>query len=131
MTFTRKALSQLGGFDERLGAGTFFCSGEDTDLLRRASLAGLRGEYVPMIKVAHHHGRRDTNAVARLKRGYERGIGACLAKLLLNRDGRALYLQHGYWLLREAGVLRAVRILFFGMLFVLRYRTYEWSVDGQ
>ena len=82
--FAREALEQIGGFDERFGAGTLLFSGEDTDALARVSAAGWTGAYDPRPLVYHHHGRKDPGDVRRLERGYGIGGGAYHLKCLLN-----------------------------------------------
>ena len=74
MAFRRDALLEIRGFDERLGAGTFFKSGEDTDVLRRLLLSGHSGIYSPKMLAYHHHGRKTVgNRVAyRTKIGEEK-----------------------------------------------------------
>ena len=76
MAFRRKPLLEARGFDERLGAGTRFRSGEDTDALWRLSLAGYDGRYEPDIVVYHHHRRKTLAEEAALLRGYDRGYGS-------------------------------------------------------
>jgi glycosyltransferase involved in cell wall biosynthesis len=78
MVFTRACLSQVGGFDERLGAGLSF-SGEDWDMVLRASLAGFSGGYHPAPTVRHDHRRLPEEAGRRLL-WYDYGGGAVLAK---------------------------------------------------
>ena len=118
----RSGLIGLRGFDERLGAGTFFRSGEDTDLLRRASRSGMLGRYDPALKIYHHHGRRGGQTEA-LKAGYERGVGAGLAKFACQRETRLEYLRRAYWRIRRAPLASAMRLMCFALLFVLRYGT--------
>lgn len=91
-SFLREALARLGGFDERLGAGTPLCSGEDVDVLARASALGYAGAYDPRPLVFHHH-RRTTQAEAdQLMAGYDIGRGAFFAKGLRNRQTRGAFL---------------------------------------
>ncbi len=84
--FRRALLERVGGFDERLGAGAAIPSGEDVDMLSRASAAGFAGAYDPRPTVLHHHGRRAAHELERLRRGYALGCGAYYLKCLL--DGR-------------------------------------------
>lgn len=122
MAFRRESLVCVNGFDERLGAGTFFRSGEDTDMFRRLSLAGMKGVYDPNIVVRHHHGRNTAEAERRLLSGYCRGRGACMAKYVANPKTRSLYARRWFWLLRgEATVGTAVRELLAAVLFSARY----------
>jgi glycosyltransferase involved in cell wall biosynthesis len=58
MTFRRALLDRIGGFDEDFGRGGVINSGNDTDLIYRAYLAGATIAYVPDMAVYHFHGRR-------------------------------------------------------------------------
>lgn len=78
--FNREVLELVGEFDERLGAGSSFRAGEDTDYLIRADCAGARIEYTPTIVVHHHHGRSRPEQVRQLNRNYALGNGALYAK---------------------------------------------------
>ncbi|MGZ6826200.1 MAG: glycosyltransferase [Mycobacteriales bacterium] len=69
----RAALEDVGGFDERLGPGTWARAGEDLDLLDRLLLAGHRGRYAPSV-LAFHDQWRDRRSLLRLDYGY--GVGA-------------------------------------------------------
>lgn len=71
----RELLSLVGGFDERLGPGTWFCAAEDVELLDRLVLAGYLGRYAPTL-LAHHEQWRDRPALLRLDWGYGKGAGA-------------------------------------------------------
>lgn len=57
----RDLLDKIGGFDEK-----FFMYFEDTDLCRRAWLAGSRVMYIPDARVMHYHHRE-----SRIKRPWE------------------------------------------------------------
>jgi glycosyltransferase involved in cell wall biosynthesis len=97
----RKAvLVATGGFDERLGAGTSMRSGEDTDLLVRASLLGFEGRYDPRIVVYHHHRRQRHTEVKKLNSGYAYGRGALSMKTIMESEAKTLYLKNWYWRLR-------------------------------
>jgi glycosyltransferase involved in cell wall biosynthesis len=91
MVFRKKALLDVGGFDELFGAGTPFAC-EDWEVSARASDAGWSGGYFPDMVVWHHHKRKRSQASA-LKRYYEFGAGAAFCKLLLaiSRKRRTLY----------------------------------------
>ena len=90
------ALGAVGGFDERLGAGTpFRC--EDVDLVARLLAAGVLGAHLPGVVVRHAHGR-DGAASAALERLNDRARGAFWAERL--RSGERAYA--GDWL-RSAG----------------------------
>ena len=102
----RKILEATGGFDKRLGAGTTLLSGEDTDLLIRASLCGFEGYYEPAIIVYHHHRRRLDMEVKKLYSGYACGRGALSMKTILESDAKILYLKNWYWRIRALAIER-------------------------
>lgn len=79
-----EVLAALGGFDERLGPGTWLAAAEDLDVFDRLLAAGVPGRYVPSA-VMHHEQWRDRRALLRLDWGYGKGQGARLA-LLRKRD---------------------------------------------
>lgn len=76
MAIRADALRQLGGFDERLGAGTSGCS-EDSEAFYRLLGAGWTGRYRPEV-VVHHRHRADETAFRRQMRAYMRGHVAAL-----------------------------------------------------
>ncbi len=73
---SRKAVRQVGCFDECLGigAGTPWESGEDTDYLLRALKAGFRVCYEPEIVVYHPQWIQDYDR-KRLEKAYSYGMG--------------------------------------------------------
>jgi glycosyltransferase involved in cell wall biosynthesis len=88
MAFRRSVIDLVGLFDENLGAGTAFGSGEDSDYLQRASEMGFIGRYSPEPLVWHHHGRRASD-IAKLNSAYDCGRGAFYA-CILARNPRVL-----------------------------------------
>lgn len=81
--FLRTALlRQRGDFDERLGAGTWYGSSEDTDLVLRLLGSGDRLDYLPDALVHHALAKSVPMTTARCWRelGYGRGIGATYIK---------------------------------------------------
>jgi GT2 family glycosyltransferase len=83
-----EAVAEVGGFDERLGAGTEFGSGEDSDMLYRMLRAGWTVLSHEGITVVHHtwrHGRDER----RLHTGYGMGAGAQTAKHVRRGDATA------------------------------------------
>ena len=96
----KTVLEATGGFDERLGAGTSMRSGEDTDLLVRASLLGFEGRYDPRVVVYHHHRRQHQTEVKKLNSGYAYGRGALSMKTILESKAKTLYLKNWYWRMR-------------------------------
>lgn len=71
MAFRRDAFRDIGGFDERLGAGAAGCS-EDSELWYRLLAAGHRCIYVPDAVVFHRH-RGDIHELRSQLRLYMRG----------------------------------------------------------
>jgi GT2 family glycosyltransferase len=80
MTMRRAFVDRLGPFDERFGPGSTIGSGNDSDYLFRAYLAGHTLEYVPDMTVVHHHGRKTAAEGRRLLRSYLIANGAEFAK---------------------------------------------------
>ena len=119
MAFQKDAILAVQGFDERLGAGTYFKSGEDTDLLRRLSAEGLSGIYDPRIVVYHHHGRKTLEDENKLRHGYWIGNGACMAKFCINPQTRIVYLKDWYWRLRQRSLPQIFTELWAGTKFLV------------
>lgn len=80
----RAALVAVGGFDERLGPGTWTRAAEDLDLMDRLLAAGLEGWFAPEARAVHDQWRSRRELV-RLDHGYGIGLGARL--VLLRRRG--------------------------------------------
>jgi GT2 family glycosyltransferase len=79
MAFRRRVFTQLGGFDERLGAGASGCS-EDSEYWYRILAAGGVCLYEPRAYVCHHH-RAEWRALRRQYRDYMRGhVSALVAQ---------------------------------------------------
>lgn len=78
----RDVLTELGGFDERLGVGAEFPSGEESDLLFRVLESGRHGWYAPSIEVTHPEPFEVRGAREQVARAYQygRGWGALFAK---------------------------------------------------
>ena len=71
----RDVLESVGGFDERLGPGTWFAAAEDLELLDRLVAAGHVGRYAPSL-LAFHEQWRSRRELLRLDWGYGKGAGA-------------------------------------------------------
>lgn len=71
-----RAFAEVGGFDERLGAGAAGCS-EDSEFWYRLLARGWECRYTPD-SVVHHHHRRDLPALERQAHEYIRGHVAAL-----------------------------------------------------
>jgi len=97
----RTLLESLGGFDPLFGAGGRLRSGEDTDIMIRASANGFKGVYDPTLVVSHHHRRRTQDEVAGLYRSYAYGRGALTAKAMTDKKTRKLYGKRAYWRCRS------------------------------
>ena len=65
-------LERIGGFDERLGPGTWTEAAEDLALFDRLLHAGGAGRYEPQALVLHEQWRA-RRAVVRLDWGYGKG----------------------------------------------------------
>lgn len=76
MAIRADALCQVGGFDERLGAGSSGCS-EDSEAFYRLLAAGWTARYRPEVVVYHRH-RADEPAFRKQMRAYMRGHVAAL-----------------------------------------------------
>jgi GT2 family glycosyltransferase len=91
----RNALLQIGGYDERLGAGSPGKAAEDTDLFYRLLEAGRTIHYVPEVVV--YHERQDAARLLQSFWNYSYGIGAFIAKHVRKGDVYAAYIL-GVWL---------------------------------
>jgi glycosyltransferase involved in cell wall biosynthesis len=82
-------VAQVGLFDELLGPGATFQSGEDTDYKLRLEALRVRMLATPRAAVRHTYGRRvGLKAVGRLSSSYARGAGAVAGKLTAAGDPR-------------------------------------------
>lgn len=85
LAFRRSVIARIGGFDERLGAGTQFRC-EDIEFVARALEAGFVALHEPAAVVHHDHGRArgpEENALRRLN---DRAAGTYFA-IVLGRTG--------------------------------------------
>jgi GT2 family glycosyltransferase len=98
----RDLADAIGGYDERLGAGSPGGAGEDLDFIHRLLRAGALIRYEPDALVYHElqsrHRRRATRS------SYGRGIGACCGLWLRDRDPSAVRIL-GRWLRLRARLL--------------------------
>ena len=88
MALRRQVAADVGGFDERLGAGAEFRSAEDSDMLYRILRAGWTILLDDGITVVHHAWRHG-HAELRLHEGYGMGAAAQTAKHLRRGDRTA------------------------------------------
>jgi GT2 family glycosyltransferase len=100
----REVLVSVGGFDERLGPGTWFEAGEDLELLDRVLATGATGRYCHDA-VAVHEQWRDTAQRRRLQWSYGKGMGARCAAAARRRPG------DGWRLLPDVLRLKGLRTL--------------------
>lgn len=85
----RSVLERVGGFDEYLGAGARFPSGEDTDFGFQLESARIPMASSPLPTVHHTYGARcGVSARVRQSANYARGNGALAGKLDLMGDPR-------------------------------------------
>lgn len=86
MAFRRQVFADLGGFDERLGAGAAGCS-EDSELWYRILATGGICHYQPTAVVFHHH-RADLGSLKQQMQAYMAGH---VVALLVQAE------RHGHW----------------------------------
>jgi glycosyltransferase involved in cell wall biosynthesis len=98
----RRALAEVGGFDERLGPGSWAASAEDLDLFDRLFRVHRLGMFEPLALAEHDQWRTRSQLIA-LDWGYGKGMGVRLARLRTWDRARARRL------LREALVTQGVR----------------------
>lgn len=89
VAFYPETVLALGGYDERLGAGTRFASADDNDMGHRLLVAGGEVHFLPDA-VVFHRAWRAPGELVRLRWGYGRGKGAFFAKHAGIRDGHIL-----------------------------------------
>lgn len=110
-TAIRKSLlDQIGLFDLELGVGTPTRSGEDVDLIYRTITSGYEVHYVPEIVVFHNHGRRTSEQIKHLRKGYGYGLGAFYAKYFLVSDRQVM--RWAYWDARQTLKTHTLGVLF-------------------
>ena len=90
MAIHRTTINDVGGFDERLGAGTSFPAAEDNDLGFRLLEAGYQIRYVPEA-VLYHRAWRSSRDYLPLRWRYGRGKGGYYAKYISFRDPYLLW----------------------------------------
>lgn len=88
MAFKRKALSEIGGFDLALGAGSLSLAAEDTRAFTELLLLGGTVVYQPSA-ITHHFHRASHGELRRQMLGYGVGLTAFYTSLLLSRPGSA------------------------------------------
>jgi GT2 family glycosyltransferase len=113
MAIRRRAVEQVGWFDERLDAGTPTQSGGDHEMFTRILSAGYRIVYEPRAVSWHRH-RRTMEELAQVVRGYGVGVYAMWTGLLLEKHDLGVlrlawrWFRYDHWpLLRQPSRLRA------------------------
>jgi GT2 family glycosyltransferase len=99
----REWVARVGGYDERLGAGSRGRAGEDIDLIHRLLRAGAVIRYQPEAVVYHERQRLDRRRASRY--GYGHGIGACCG-LWLGQGDRGAVKVLGQWLALRGRIAR-------------------------
>lgn len=128
MAFRRKVFAELGGFDERLGAGASGCS-EDSEYWYRILAAGGVCLYEPRAWVLHHH-RAEWAALRRQYRHYMRGhVSALVAQA--DRYGPSgdisrIFVQLPAYFLKTA--LTSVQTLSWWRLALLAHEVAGWAM---
>jgi GT2 family glycosyltransferase len=84
----RDWLVRIGGYDERLGAGSPGLAGEDVDLVHRLLRAGGPVRYEPAAAVLHEQKRPEERRRRRYEYGF--GVGAACGLWLRVRDATSL-----------------------------------------
>jgi GT2 family glycosyltransferase len=102
----RAALEAVGGFDERMGPGTFLQAGEDLELLDRVLDAGFTGRYVHEAAAVHEQWRSPSER-RRLQFAYGKGMGARVAAAVRRepRTGLLLFAE----VFRLGGIVTLLR----------------------
>ncbi|MEE9115579.1 MAG: glycosyltransferase, partial [Thermoplasmata archaeon] len=86
----KKAIVDVGLFDEELGPGTRYRSAEDIDVFHRMTVSGYCVVYTPKATVRHEP--LDTyDQVRKMMSGYRVGIGAFFAKHKSSRSLRSYF----------------------------------------
>jgi GT2 family glycosyltransferase len=93
MAVRRSVLTDLGGFDEALDAGTPTCSGGDHELFGRILAAGHNIVYEPAAVSWHRH-RRTWPELRETLHGYGTGVFALMTRRVF-RDHEPAALRHG------------------------------------
>ncbi len=107
MAVRRDASIEAGGFDERIGAGTFLAACEDGEFAYRLLRDGAAIAHIPEASVMHR-GFRDFVDGAGYSFATYRGIGAAYATHLRDGDPAALALLAQQFLLIGLGMARAI-----------------------
>lgn len=105
----RDWLDRVGGYDERLGAGSPGGGGEDLEIVHRLLMAGGAIRYEPDALVYHERQSKERRVATRVS--YGRGMGAFCGLWLRRRNLYALVLLWHWTRDRFLAGLRAIRSL--------------------
>jgi GT2 family glycosyltransferase len=100
------ALRAVGGWDERLGAGSRGQAAEDAELFERLLAAGMSIRYEPDAVVRHDWQSRERRLATRWSYGY--GVGALCGLALARRDPYVLRMLGSYARLHVRPLLRGL-----------------------
>jgi len=98
----RRLAIDLGGFDERLGAGTLSHGGEDLEMFTRVILMGGTVLFEPKALVWHGH-RDQGSELKKLMVGYGTGTTATFVAHLVRGHNRKLFRSYGRGLHKLVG----------------------------
>lgn len=126
----RESIERIGGYDERLGAGSPGKASEDLDFIHRLLRNGLPIRYQPEMTIYHERQSWARRIASRWGYGY--GVGAFCGKWLRMRDRYSLYILVVWlmWQMRNLGgalkrgqwqLAREYSLLLRGTLGGLRY----------
>jgi len=119
----KTAILSIDGFDERIGAGTRYLAGEETDVMRRLLNNGMRGFSDPLIVVYHHHGRQSKNEVKSILKNYSKGRGVSMIKLLcFSNMPKKMLLKNWYWNLKNQTAFQVYYEILYACVFVIENR---------
>jgi GT2 family glycosyltransferase len=124
----REVFSQLGGFDERFGAGAYYGSGEETDFCWKCYFSNIEMEFFQNLRILHikpHAGSIEHSIEKAYRYGF--GKGALVGKWLIN-EKKAIVLYEAV----EMIVIPLARV-FLGLLKLqkLEIRLYKATVLGR
>jgi hypothetical protein len=100
MAFSAAALSEMGGFDPALGAGTRCRSGDELAAFFEVVIRGYQLVYEPAAVVQHRH-PRDYDGLRGQVYGYGVGLTSYLTKCVVDRPS---LLARATWRLPQAAV---------------------------
>jgi glycosyltransferase involved in cell wall biosynthesis len=98
MAFRRRLLITLGGFDMRLGPGTYTRTGDETDMFARVLDSGRLIVYNPDAYVWHRH-RRSPDEERSCVFGYGVGLYSMLTKRFFEQRDFGALITGGRWLI--------------------------------